>query len=303
MEAFNQIYKLCWGIRGRASYLRLMVQTLYTDASGSAVRASAVHAYHGEVHFRQLALKSVWSGKEVYTIDGRRHTVRAGEWILGNAHHCSTVEIEGHTASRGLCVDLSFHLFEDAFNAQNNATKAFDFLQSEDFPLLKGRIAGSAMQHPLTQLFHVANESGSQLVNEELLVALAEAMMEQLTTAHVSFERIPALEAPVKRDLHRRLLHAKQFIEEEFLNGPSLDDMAFEASVSKYHFVRLFKASFGVTPYQYLSQRRLDWAGSMIRQRKDVQEVALSCGFADTSSFSKAFRKHFSVAPSIYQRR
>lgn len=302
MESFCQISKRCICFGARACYLRHMVHTFYTDDLGNAVRASTVRAYQGEVFFRQLALKSVWSGKEVYTIDGRKHTVQAGEWILGNAHHHSAVEIDSHEASRGLCVDLSFELFEEAFGEEKQAAQAFDFLCSEDFPLLKGRIAGSSLQDALTQLFDAAQTEPTNVVHEELLVALAEAMMEHLTNAHISFQRIPAQEPPVKRDLHRRLLHAKQFIEEECLNTPSLDDIALEASVSKFHFVRLFKASFGVTPYQYLSQRRLDWAGSMIRQHKDVQEVALHCGFADTASFSKAFRKHFSVSPTAYQR-
>ena len=69
---------------------------------------------------------------------------------------------------------------------------------------------------------------------------------------------------------------------------------------TEYHFYRLFKSVFGISPHQKLVQNRLHFACNLLRSRKaTVTEAALSGGFPDVYSFSKSFKKHFGFSPSL----
>ena len=78
--------------------------------------------------------------------------------------------------------------------------------------------------------------------------------------------------------------------------------LAREAGVSAFHFARLFKQSTGNSPHQYLLQRRLDRAKTMLRQAQmSLAEISASTGFADQSHFTKVFRRFTGVTPSEYR--
>jgi AraC family transcriptional regulator len=82
-----------------------------------------------------------------------------------------------------------------------------------------------------------------------------------------------------------------------------LSELAQLTELSPYHFCRAFKQSFGVPPYQYRVQRRMEIAKSLLADRTaSVTDIALSLGYARISAFSHAFRKVTGWAPTIYRR-
>ena len=67
--------------------------------------------------------------------------------------------------------------------------------------------------------------------------------------------------------------------------------------------MQAFKRSTGSSPHQYLLQRRLDRAKSLLKQRElTLAEIGASTGFADQSHFTKVFRQFTGVTPSEYRR-
>jgi AraC-like DNA-binding protein len=84
----------------------------------------------------------------------------------------------------------------------------------------------------------------------------------------------------------------------------TLDEMAQEAGLSPYHFLRTFERVTGVTPHQFLLRRRLREAAVRLVSRDDkIIDVAFDCGFQDLSSFNRAFRIEFGLTPSTYRLR
>lgn len=82
----------------------------------------------------------------------------------------------------------------------------------------------------------------------------------------------------------------------------ALADMASWVNLSPYHFARLFRASFGCPPYQYVQEQRLVRARDMLRKRShNITAIALTCGFNDPSQFSRAFKSRFGVTPSGFR--
>jgi AraC family transcriptional regulator len=93
------------------------------------------------------------------------------------------------------------------------------------------------------------------------------------------------------------------FIEEHLNQDIALQELASMAELSRYHFARAFKQSFGVPPHRYHMGRRMERAKTLLEERtRSVTEVGLMLGFAETSSFTTSFRRTVGVTPSDFRR-
>jgi AraC-like DNA-binding protein len=74
--------------------------------------------------------------------------------------------------------------------------------------------------------------------------------------------------------------------------------------MSKYHFLRLFSSTYGITPMEYVSQRRIERAQDLLRATNlTVTEVCFAVGFSSLGSFCSRFRALIGESPSEFQRR
>lgn len=93
------------------------------------------------------------------------------------------------------------------------------------------------------------------------------------------------------------------FIEGNYSEQITIDDMIKNIHISKYHFIRLFRRIMGITPYQYLTNYRINMSKTYLRTtNKTVSEIAQICGFLDTSNFITHFKKHTGQRPLQYRR-
>lgn len=84
-------------------------------------------------------------------------------------------------------------------------------------------------------------------------------------------------------------------------NKLSVAEMAQNAFISKYHFIRSFKTEVGLTPHQFQTQNRIRKAQRLIHEMESIAEVALTTGFYDQSHFIKQFEKHVGLSPLTYK--
>lgn len=82
----------------------------------------------------------------------------------------------------------------------------------------------------------------------------------------------------------------------------TLDDIASAAGLSRYHFLRIFNASTGMTPHSYLLQRRLQLAKVLLKKGSTIADAALDACFADQSHFSRKFKAAFGITPNQYKK-
>ncbi len=84
----------------------------------------------------------------------------------------------------------------------------------------------------------------------------------------------------------------------------ALPALAREASLSRYHFLRLFHRAFGETPHQYLIRLRLEQAKALLAaDRASVTDVCFEVGFSSLGSFSTLFAERVGCPPSAWRRR
>jgi AraC-like DNA-binding protein len=103
--------------------------------------------------------------------------------------------------------------------------------------------------------------------------------------------------------LYRRVVQAKLFIDNHFSDSIDLDNIADEAWFSKFHFIRLFKGIYGLTPHQYLIRVRIENAKLLLAKNSSVAEVCYAVGFDSVSSFTTLFKKMAGITPSVFQQR
>jgi AraC family transcriptional regulator len=96
----------------------------------------------------------------------------------------------------------------------------------------------------------------------------------------------------------KRLRRVIEFMSVHYAEQITLDQLAAEAGISKYHFTRLFRQKLGKTPFRYLSEIRLIAARRMlVTTNLRVNEIALACGYTAASYFTIAFTARYGVSP------
>jgi AraC family transcriptional regulator len=89
------------------------------------------------------------------------------------------------------------------------------------------------------------------------------------------------------------------YIEENLAQPLTLADLATQASLSEYHFARMFRQSVQMAPHQYVMQRRMEKARDLVQfTQLPLTEIALACGFSSASHFSNRFRSVMGITPS-----
>lgn len=99
-----------------------------------------------------------------------------------------------------------------------------------------------------------------------------------------------------------RVTRAVRRIERDLSDGLSLSELAREARLSPYHFLRTFQRQTGVTPHQYVLRTRLREAATRLAAEPGrVADAAFDSGFGDVSNFNHAFRAEFGASPRVYR--
>jgi AraC-like DNA-binding protein len=102
----------------------------------------------------------------------------------------------------------------------------------------------------------------------------------------------------------RRAARALRYIEAHSADDCSLERLAAEARLSRFHFLRVFRAMTGQTPRQHVIAARLRAAATALRTtRVPVTRVATDAGFGDLSHFTNTFSAAFRASPRAYRKR
>ena len=105
-------------------------------------------------------------------------------------------------------------------------------------------------------------------------------------------------------ELLAHLRRARDHIDRHYQEALDLDRIAGVAGVSKHHFVRCFKATYGETPIRYLTRRRIERAQDLLRLANlTVTEICMIVGFASLGSFSSRFTQLVGETPTAYRDR
>jgi AraC-like DNA-binding protein len=163
-------------------------------------------------------------------------------------------------------------LVEELFNPNINITFP-DFVVDDD-----------NLKILFLQALDLLNNFKSTLENEGKLYLLLTDLMK--------LKAILLQNDEIKENQNEAVDRAINFITENYKSSFSLDELAQQSFLSKFHLLRVFKNKTGFTPYAYQMQLRLNEARRLIFQNKSLTEIAYELGFADQAHFTNTFKKH-----------
>ena len=95
----------------------------------------------------------------------------------------------------------------------------------------------------------------------------------------------------------------KEMIEAHLDGSIALEQLAAICGLSASRFAHAFKRSVGVAPHQWLLQRRIERTKALLKHSaQTLADIALSCGFADQSHFTRVFRRAVGASPGTWKR-
>ncbi|MBF0529333.1 MAG: AraC family transcriptional regulator [Deltaproteobacteria bacterium] len=108
-------------------------------------------------------------------------------------------------------------------------------------------------------------------------------------------------EISLKPANNRRIItQTKELLSSDLERKISLEEAARAVSLSRYHFLRVFKKETGLPPHVFRTQQRVEASKRLLRRKIPFAQVALETGFADQSHFVNKFRQFIGATPTQY---
>ncbi len=112
------------------------------------------------------------------------------------------------------------------------------------------------------------------------------------------------MQYPSPTELYQNLRRARTLMDNCYHLPLDLTQISSQANFSRYHFIRLFRKTYGQTPHQYLTYRRIEKAKTLLTTSQlSVTEICFAVGFQSLGSFSSLFYKYVGHPPKSYRSR
>lgn len=253
---------------------------------GDVVCSSGPHDRRFEEQHALVCIAAVMQGSFQYRTSQGDATLVPGAVLLGNHRACYEC---GHDHSAGdRCISF---MFEPGY---------FEAIVSS-VPGVRSAAFGMPHLPPsksLTRIFAdaaAARCDPASVLFEQVGLELAAA------AARLGADNVRRRDPP-GRDL-RRVAAILRHIEANAETPLGLSEMARDAGMSPYHFLRTFRRVVGMTPHQFILRTRLHNAAVQLRRSgQPVLDIALDTGFADLSTFNRRFRSVMGMTPTAYRR-
>lgn len=192
---------------------------------------------------------------------------------------------------------------------------------SDDDPweLLWVHFYGNAMEgyyeyfvkHQRPHIFHPPNPSAFPALIEQILELeqmrandrelMENELLHRLVTCLLT---CPSSDVAPENSNLLKLQEIRHYLDEHYTEKITLDELANQFYISKYHMSREFKKAFGTTLVSYLTAQRITKAKEMLRFTDlQIEAIARNCGIEDNSYFNKVFQKAEGITAREYRKK
>ncbi|NDV26411.1 AraC family transcriptional regulator [Desulfovibrio sp. JC010] len=252
------------------------------------VEASGIsNRFPRHVHFSYI-FTLIDQGKCRINFNSDTITFKAGELCIlppGTAHSCETVisRTSKQHSYRALCVKAQYM-------AKLSAEICDRFCGEPDFDPI--RVYTDYDHTSFDELFALINTPGTEPEKQAAL----DSFLYQIIETHSCGKIIAQKTGPQHGALHR----VKNFIDQNFQQKLTLQELAQTACLSPFHLQKLFVNKYGRSPQEYIIFKRVLEARALIENNTPLIEAALKSGFSDQSHFSRHFKKVIGISPGQF---
>jgi AraC family transcriptional regulator len=248
-----------------------------------------------------LSIRFVINGNERFALKNREVTLNEGEYLL-TIETTPEIALKVNSGTQVVMLSITIPFWWISGVSSDFKDEEVPQQYQVDFDFVVGKFSVHET-HLGGLLVEVGKDVLSMSLRDEstvrqFLIRFVEMVIVDNDETEEKMTAMGLIKKSTRQEVYRRLCASRMYIDESFLDRINIEDMAREACLSMYHFIRMFRRLFGVTPYQYLINKRLEHAMHLLHGGESVTRTAEIAGFTDIQSFSKAFKKHFGVNPS-----
>jgi len=228
------------------------------------------------------------SGKAAYHIEGKAYQLKPWDILLVNRHAIHRPEIDSSVPYE------RFILWVQNDIPWQELLKCFQKANDRSYNLVR---LNSALQEKMKDiLFELENSAKSDEYGREILTqSLFLQFMVYLNRIFLEKQYIFDKKSYT---FDSQIASILQYINHNLKEDLSVETLSARYYVSKYHLMRKFKQETGYTLHNYIVNKRLLMARTLISNGMPVTKAAQESGFAEYSTFSRAYRKQFKTNPS-----
>ena len=228
------------------------------------------------------------SGKAAYHIEGKAYQLKPWDILLVNRHAIHRPEIDSSVPYE------RFILWIQNDIPWQELLKCFKKANDRSYNLVR---LNSALQEKMKDiLFELENSAKSDEYGREILTqSLFLQFMVYLNRIFLEKQYIFDKKSYT---FDSQIASILQYINHNLKEDLSVETLSARYYVSKYHLMRKFKQETGYTLHNYIVNKRLLMARTLISNGMPVTKAAQESGFAEYSTFSRAYRKQFKTNPS-----
>lgn len=236
------------------------------------------------------------SGDVTYTIESRLYHVMPGELLLINPRELHQVCIRPEmSAYERYTLWVDPQLLQRLSTGRTDLGRCFDPSRPNYGNLLKLKNKEQQLIQSLFEALWREYDSGgygSDLLRESILTQLLVAVNRMAEQDSQRFE--------ASSRSSRMVAAAIAYVNEHYGEPLSLELLAEQCYVSKYHLSHEFNRHVGTSVHRYILKKRLLNARQLMGQGESPSRVYARCGFSDYPGFYRAFRAEYGVAPREY---
>ena len=247
---------------------------------------------------QSLSIKACWGGGERYFVDNRMLHVDDDSYLILNDRRTYASSLRSERPVRSFSIFFRPGFAEEVLGGMLTAQDCIldrggelecgpvefsEHLRSHD------RLVTPVLRYIASHVSQGVDDEGWY---EEQLSFLLERMLSSHRHSTQAVRSLPASRSAKRRELYRRVGWGRDFIHGNYHRPITIDDMANAACLSKFYFIRLFHALEGVTPYKYLTQKRVAVAQRLLSRTKLTHvEIAEQVGFDHRSTMYRHVRR------------
>lgn len=242
--------------------------------------------YHYHEFCKLLMLRS---GSGGYTVDGQRYSLDTGDIVLIGSGCVHRPEFEHGSLYERVIIYISPEFLQQQSTPDCPLIDIFNGEHGHVLHLHQPDILwnlSDALEQELSK-----DEYGRVILSNGLLLRLLIEIARGIRNPETTFAKpiVPS---------DSRILEILRYIDAHLTEELSIDILAEEFFISKFHMMRLFKQETGRSIHDYLQERRLLFARDLIRQGVSATDSCFQSGFRSYSSFTRAYAKHFGTTPT-----
>lgn len=237
------------------------------------------------------------SGNVDYTIEGKTYQLRPGDILLINSLDIHRPEIFPGKPYERIVVWLDDSFFDQMRAGGDDLAACFADAARKNYRRIRPSHTSLLHMHTLCEQIS-STQNSSALGSYALIYAYLLEFLVEVCRCYFDAADFMREEVTENDKINQVLDYINQHIAADL----SLDEIAGQFYVSKFHLSKQFKHYTGISIYQYIIKKRVRISRDMLLNGATVTDAWMECGFNDYSNYLKAFKREFGCNPSALGR-